>query len=195
MINSKASSVGEIFFELLYNNNYKLNPDLAKLLYISISSDTRNFTQSNATSKTHFAISELLKTNINPEIINNYFESHSINTIKVFGKVLNRITISFDNKLAWSYITKAELDKCPDHDVSGLIETIRNIKNIKAAVLFKEVNNNITKINLRGKNGFNVYKIAKKFNGGGHLQASGFNYNDNLKNSIDFILKQIKIYF
>ena len=195
LINQNASATGEIIFNLLKANHFKIQLNIAKLIYISIISDTRNFTQSNTTSETHSIISELLKTNIQPEKIHFYFEEIPSGVIKIYGKVMTRLKLAFNNKLVWSYITRQELNKCINSDITGLIEILRNVKNTCSAILFKEIDKDKIKVSLRGKKGFNVYKIAREFNGGGHKQASGFSYNANLKNAIKKLLIQLKKYF
>ena len=195
LIDTNASAAGEIIYYLMKANRFKITPEIAELIYISVITDTNSFSQSNTTAATHFMVSELLKTGIKPEEIHFYFSEQPAEAIQIFGKVTARLKLKYNNKLAWSYILKSELDRCPDSDVGGLIETIRNVKDTRAAVLFKEVNKNMTKVNLRGKKGFNVRRIARKFNGGGHIQASGFNYNEGLNKSIKILLNKFKKYF
>ncbi len=195
LINQNASATGEIIFNLLKANNFKIQSNIAKLIYISIITDTRNFTQSNTTPKKHYIISEILKTGIQAEKIHFYFEELDLKAMKIYGKVMIRSKAAFNNKLIWSYITRQELSKCINSDITGLVEILRNVKNTCSAILFKEIDKDKIKVSLRGKKGFNVYKIARGFNGGGHKQASGFSYNANLKNAIKKILIQLKKYF
>ena len=195
LVDQNASATGEIIFNLLKAGNFKIRPDVAKLIYISIVTDTRNFTQANTTSETHLIISELLRTNIKPEEILFYLEEIPAKALRIYGRVIARSRLEFNNKLIWSYITQKELNECVNSDIDGLIEILRNAKNTCSAILFKELNKNKVKASLRGKKGFNVYKIAKKFNGGGHKQAAGFSYSANLKTAIKILLRQLQKYF
>lgn len=195
LVDIKSGATGEIIYNLLRANKYKIKTDIAKLLYISIITDTRNFTQSNATYQTHSITSELLKTGISPDKISFHFEELPVETLKIYGKVISRLKLNFKNKLAYSYITKNELKKCLNADTDGLIEILRNTKNTQCTILFKEIDKNKVKVSLRGKAGFDVYKIANNFNGGGHKEAAGFNINKKLNLAIKLLLNKLKKYF
>ncbi len=114
--------------------------------------------------------------------------------MKIFAKVIERLKEEFNGKLVWSYVTKSELQQCPDHDVDGLIEVLRNVQGTDMVVLFKEIESDKTKVCLRGKRGFNVFKIAKDFKGGGHLQAAGFINYQNIEKTIEIVLNKLKTY-
>ncbi len=192
LIDINASSTGEIIFDLIKQNRYKLDMRLAKLIYISIATDTRFFTQANTSARTHKIIAELIDKGVNPESISYQLQAVDGETLKIFGKVLNRLKIEFAGQLVWSYISQKEIEKVKSRDVDGLVEMLRGISDTKVAVLFKEVANDRIKVSLRGKNGFNVFSIADNFGGGGHIQAAGCIINDTLDNTIQLIIKKFK---
>jgi len=195
LVNPNASATGEIIYHLLKTNHIKITKKMAQLIYIAIVTDTRNFTQSNTNFETHSIIAELLKTKIKPEKIHFKYEEIPFNTLKIYGKVIKRIKLAFNKKLVWSYITNSELTKCIDNDIDGLIEILRQTKNTSCAMIIKEISSKKVKISLRGKEGFNVYKIAKDFKGGGHKQAAGFSYNVSLRKAKKILFKKLKKYF
>ncbi|MDD5066902.1 MAG: bifunctional oligoribonuclease/PAP phosphatase NrnA [bacterium] len=191
---SGVSSTSEIIYSLLKTGGFRINRCIAELLYIAIATDTKSFSQSNTTSSTHRIASDLLRTGIKPEEISYYFQEMPAVTMKVFGRVISRLKLELRGQAVWSYITKKELGQCANADVDGLIEMIRNVKGTKIALLFKEVDENKIKVCLRGKRDFNVFRIAKVFDGGGHLQASGFLIGKKMKESIRIVLKKIQSY-
>lgn len=192
LIDIKASATAEIIFNLLKTINYKITKEIAKLVYISIITDTKNFTQSNTTAECHMITSELIRLGVNPEEVQFQLQEIPSDTLKIYAKVINRFQLKYNDKLIWSYITNPELKKCINKDTEGLIEILRDVKNTKLVILLKEVASNKVKVSLRGKNGFDVFRIAKEFNGGGHLQAAGFNIDYNLKKSINILFKAIE---
>ena len=57
-----------------------------------------------------------------------------------------------------------------------MVNELLNIDNNKFAYIIKQKEKNTYTVSLRSKVGFNVAKIASKFGGGGHEQASGFSF-------------------
>ncbi|MBU1077608.1 MAG: hypothetical protein KKH98_09970, partial [Spirochaetes bacterium] len=195
LIDDTAGATGEIIYNFLKTNRIPFKKEIANLIYISIITDTRNFTQSNTTSQSHIIASECLKKGIEPEKTSFYFQELPAKALQIYGNVISRLKLHFNKKLAYSYITKDELNKCPNSDTDGLIEMLRDVEGVKAAFLFKELGKRDIKVSMRGKEKFDVHKIAKQFNGGGHKQAAGFNLEKSLDGSIKFLLKELKKYF
>lgn len=192
LVDNKASATAEIIFNLLKTIKYKITKEIAKLTYISIITDTKNFTQSNTTSECHIITSELIHLGVNAEEVQFQLQEIPSDTLKVYAKVIKRFQLKYNNKLIWSYIKNSELKKCVNKDTEGLIEILRDVKDTQFVILIKEVGPNKVKVSSRGKNGFDVFRIAKEFNGGGHLQAAGFNIDYNLKKSIKILFKAIE---
>ncbi len=74
LVDEKASSTSEIIYDLLKYNHYTITEDIAELLYMALISDTKNFTQSNTTSKSHRVAADLLNKGIQAEKKINYFK-------------------------------------------------------------------------------------------------------------------------
>ena len=68
------------------------------------------------------------------------------------------------------------------------INFFRQLKNIELIVICKETAPNKIKLSFRSKHKINVAKLAKQFNGGGHIRAAGANYEGNI-NDIQLKLK------
>jgi phosphoesterase RecJ-like protein len=58
-------------------------------------------------------------------------------------------------------------------DTEGLINLPLTVKDIVAAVFFKEVGPDDWRVSLRSKGDVDVNAVAKEFGGGGHKNASG----------------------
>ncbi|MBN1899138.1 MAG: bifunctional oligoribonuclease/PAP phosphatase NrnA [Spirochaetes bacterium] len=192
LLDPDASSSGEILYDLMEANHYKFGKDLAILIYTAIVTDTRFFTQANTTSRTHYIVSRLIEKGVVPENIAYQLEQVPPDTLKVFGKVLTRSKTDFDGELIYSYITKPELKACRSRDIDGLVELLRGTTETKVALLFKELDGKV-KVSMRGKNHFNVFKMARQFDGGGHIQAAGCTVDGNLSRVIKIVLDKFKI--
>ena len=84
-----------------------------------------------------------------------------------------------------SFLTREDLKKCnaSKSDASGIAEVLNTISGSKFSLVLYESRPNIIKASLRSDEhkGVDVSEIAKRFKGGGHKLASGFEIKGTLK--------------
>ncbi|MFA5523365.1 MAG: bifunctional oligoribonuclease/PAP phosphatase NrnA [Tissierellales bacterium] len=195
IINPDSSSTGEIIYEILEFMNVKLNKDIATSLYVAISSDTGSFKYDNTTPDTHFIASKLLNLGIDINLINiNLYQSRSIYKTNLLIDSLNTLELFQDGKLASVIVTREMIKRsnATINDADTIIDFIRDIEGVEVACIFKEIEDNVVKVGLRSKNYVDVSKIAKKFNGGGHIKASGCTLYSSIEEGKIQILNEIK---
>ncbi len=174
-IDDLASSVTEILFELFEYHKYPITREIAMCLYTGILTDTGSFKQENATAKCHFVVSRLLQFPIKPnKIYSQIYEQFSINQFKILQKGFQNLELYFDDSLAMMYF---DLDMYKETntkycDLAEFINFIRLLKNIKIAIICKQLNSGEFRISLRSKSDIDVSQIAIRFDGGGHPQAA-----------------------
>ena len=66
-------------------------------------------------------------------------------------------------------------------DIPYFVNTLLNLEGTKIAYIIKEIGKNNYKVSLRSIKGYDVSKVAQKFGGGGHIQASGITIGCRLK--------------
>jgi bifunctional oligoribonuclease and PAP phosphatase NrnA len=176
-VDSGASAVGEMVFELFKKLKLGLTGNEAEMIYSAILTDTGSFRYSNTSERTHFIAAELIGKGLDMNAIyEHFFELRSFQSTRLLGKVLSGIKRSKDEKIVWVWITNKMLKESglPVADAENFIGFPRSVIGCKAAVLFKETGRKgVFKVSLRGKKGVNVNNIAAKFGGGGHDAASG----------------------
>jgi phosphoesterase RecJ-like protein len=70
-------------------------------------------------------------------------------------------------------------------DLEGIVNLILRIRDIRCAILITERKDRV-KLSFRSKGNFSVQEICSKyFNGGGHLNASGGQSRESLKNTVE----------
>lgn len=192
-INSTASALGEIIYELLNKLSIKLTNTMAENLYVAILTDTGGFKYLNTTSRTHEIIAELMKNKINiAEIYQKIYEEKSINILKLLGRVLYNIREKPEIKTIWSIITMNMMkeENVNEEDTQIIIEEIKKAKNFEFYILFKEMDRNTVKVSMRSNN-FPINILALKYKGGGHQRAAGCTINDTLENAQKLILSDL----
>jgi bifunctional oligoribonuclease and PAP phosphatase NrnA len=174
-VDTNASAVGEIVYQMLKLMGITIDKDMAACLYTSIVSDCGSFKYPSTTSITHSIAGDLINTGINfSEIHRVLYENKKYKKLKLYGKVLDDMEL-IKNKICVMYVTKDMLNNLGfigNVDTSDIIALGMQVDCIDVAVLFKETDDGI-KVSLRSKQFIDVRKIAESFGGGGHIRASG----------------------
>ena len=176
-IDSSASSVGEIIYELIkFINIDLLDKDISTCLFTAILTDTGSFRYSNVSSKTFEVASHLTSHRIKPHLIaNNIYNRNTYSGLKLLGEALLNLEINESNYVSWITITRKMLNdtKAKDEEIEGIIEVATTLNNVEISILFRETQNHKIKVSFRSKGNFDVNKFAGKFKGGGHPNAAG----------------------
>ncbi|MBN2861534.1 MAG: bifunctional oligoribonuclease/PAP phosphatase NrnA [Bacteroidales bacterium] len=191
-------STAELVYELiaLINGGPFITRHFAEVIYVGIITDTGNFEHGAYTARTLKIVADLIDAGIEKEkILSLIYHNFSVQRMKLLGFALNeRMVILPEYKTAYIYLTMKDLAAF-DHmkgDTEGFVNMPLSIKDILFSVLFIEKEKFI-KLSFRSKGDFPVNKFAAEFfSGGGHLNASGGEYNDNLENTIAYFLKVLK---
>lgn len=197
LVNSDASSTGEMIYDLIEKMNLKFNDKINNSIYMAISTDTGSFKYSNTSYHTHEIASNLLKKGIDNEYINNkLYQNNPLSKAKLFIETLKNLELYNNNSIGIIYITQTMIKRCGakiEH-MDGIINFVRDIDTVEVACILKEINNNKVKIGLRSKEYVDVSKIAKNLNGGGHKKASGATFLGTIDEARDKILSEIQNY-
>ncbi|AKL98171.1 DHH family phosphoesterase [Endomicrobium proavitum] len=192
-----SSSTAELVLNIFEHMKISLAKNEAEDLYTGILTDTGGFRQINTTANSHIAAAKLLEAGAaSSEIAKNIYEDDSFASIKLLGQALNTLELASNGKMAFMSLTKDMFKKTSAReDESGnIINYARRIKGVKVAAVFKEVNNKVTKVSFRSVKNFDVLKIVKRFNGGGHKNAAGCTINSNINTAVKTVKKIINGY-
>ncbi|MDR0890755.1 MAG: bifunctional oligoribonuclease/PAP phosphatase NrnA [Endomicrobium sp.] len=190
-----SSSTAELVFKIFQYMKISLTNNEAECLYTGILTDTGCFQQPNTTIDAHTASIQLMKYNLDVnKIYKEIYANNTIEQLKLLGLALYNMKIAINHTLAYISITKKMLylTKTNHNDIKGIVNYTLRTNNIKIGCLFEEIDSLTTKISFRSVNSVNVLKIAKQFNGGGHINASGCIIKNNLNISINLVISYIK---
>ena len=169
-LDSDAAATAEIVYSLLQEMGIGLTTDIATCIYEGIYTDTGSFKYSNTTSNTLKTAAELLNYGVNPSLISDNMELKSRSQVEMLRKVLETLTFLKDGKIAYIEIAPELYDHNVDTD--AFISYPRYVEGVEIALLFKQVEDNLTRVSFRSKE-IDVAKIALSFGGGGHKKAAG----------------------
>jgi phosphoesterase RecJ-like protein len=183
-IDEGAAACGELVFTLIDALGVALTPDIATHLYLAILTDTGSFRFSHLTPRTYELAGRAVAAGADPQwIARTHYDSNSLARVRIFGAVLNAMTIHAGGRVALLAITQRmahELGGTYD-DTEGLINFPLQVKDIEAVAFFKEAGPGDWRVSLRSKGAIDTSRIAKQFGGGGHLNASGCSWKGSIE--------------
>lgn len=191
LVLTTAASTTEILFHFFRHNGVRVNQRMATSLLTGLTTDTGNFTNG-ATSQSALTVGgELIRSGGNYNLINNAtVRDKSINTLRLWGRVLGRLQKDETTEITHTYLTLADLAEfgVPDNESEGISNFLSNIENAKLTLILRELPDRQVKGSFRTtRNDVDVSALAKQLNGGGHKKAAGFTQDG----TIDEILQKI----
>lgn len=184
-------------YEVILGLGQEITPDIATALYMGLSTDTGNFLFDNVSSQTLRIAAELKDCGADTNSLRWYlYESCSPKRVELMKYILNDLHISYNGQYAWSKLSYEMIQRLqPDStDIDGLINTIKNIKGVEVAMLFRGVAEDKTKVSLRSKLWSDVNVIAGLFGGGGHVRAAGCTIAGNVEEAAEQLVPAVKKY-
>ncbi len=197
-VETKAASVGEQVYEILKLLKVKLDKKIAACLYTSIVTDTGKFQYANTTAHTHRFTADLLATGIDHQRITEYiYEDYPKEKLALLCGALETLKLECGGRVAWVVVNHGVLEKSGSslEWADDVINHIRGIRGVEAAVVFKEAEQpGSYKISFRSRNPkiVDVNKIACKFGGGGHAAASGCNMSGSLNEVVEKVMVELR---
>jgi phosphoesterase RecJ-like protein len=171
---AEASSVGEIIFELMRVCDVLPDADIAKYLYIAISTDTGNFTYSNTGRKSLAYVSELVELFDLRATADVLFRRRSLLATRLIGRAISRLELFSEGKIASVTLLESDMKEfgATGADCENIVDYAREIEETQIAVFFRELPTGV-KISFRSKGDIDVGAVAAAYGGGGHMNAAG----------------------
>lgn len=172
-----APATGQIVFELIQQQQYPLNLEIAEALFVAISTDTGSFRYRNTSARTFAVVAELVRQGVDVARISHFlYESQPKRRVLLLHELLHNAHFYARDRIATMALTlekKRQLGIQPA-DTDGLIDIVRSIETVVVAILFEELEDNRIRVSMRSKNTeIDVNKICGEFGGGGHPLAAG----------------------
>ena len=189
---SYAATAHIIFDFIKQTDIVKLTKEIAIPIYAGIMTDLGSFRFERTTPEIHRITAELLEAGVNPvEVYDNIYDQSNFSKIKLLGESLSSIQLNSAKEIAYMVVTRDAINRtqADEAEVDGFVNYCLSIKGVKLALLFYELNDGI-KISFRSKGEIPVHKLAQKFGGGGHINASGTRlFNVDLDETISNVIK------
>lgn len=199
LIDETSSSASQLIAELIVNTKLKLNKSAAEKLFIGIVGDTNRFMYYYTTPKTFDLVSYMLEeTNLDFTSLYENMYMKSLHDLRFQSYIINNLTLTDEGfgyiKLEQNILDEYEIDAST---ATNVVNGLTYIDGMYAWAIFAydKANDNIRgSIRSRGPI---INSIAEKYNGGGHIYASGvrvsdFETADLLINDLNEVCKKYK---
>lgn len=194
IVGEKASSTGEVIYNIFEKLGWELDEEIAKLLYVAILTDTGNFRFENTSPETFRIAGELAKFNLNTnDLYKKCYESKTKSVVLFQNYCVSKATFENDDKIAYTLVYKKDIEKfnVGDDATDGIAETLRAIVSTEVSFVLKEVDDKTCKVSMRSKT-VDISKVCAKFNGGGHKFAAGCTMKMNIEKAAKTLAEEIK---
>lgn len=174
-----ASATCELLFELFQALRLPVDADAATCLLTGLVTDTGSFQHANTSPAVFATAASLLSAGADfRAVIAGIFGSRPLPALRVMGRALERLQANEATGAAISFVTHEDLKECgaTADDLTGVVSLLNTIPEARFALLLTEYERGKLKGSLRSEpeKAVDVAAIARRFGGGGHTLASGF---------------------
>jgi phosphoesterase RecJ-like protein len=175
-IDSTASAVGEMIYNLCKALGVRVTREIAECVYTALITDTGSFHYANTSERTFKVASELVRAGVKPaKVSQNVFANYPWSKIELMSGVLSTVRRDTSGRVAWLVQTQEAQERAgaTDEDGDGFVNYPMSCGDVEACAFFKETAPGVYRVSLRSKCDVNVARIAERFGGGGHRNAAG----------------------
>lgn len=176
LIVADAASSCEIIVELADHLGWPISSDIATALLTGVYTDTGGLLHSNTTAQVYRTVARLLRAGARRQaIVNAVFRTAKISTLKLWGRVLEKISVTGEGA-AISAVTEGDFRATgADYsELTGAIDYVNAVPGMRFSLILSERDGKV-KGSLRTlRDDVDVAAMAGKFRGGGHKKAAGF---------------------
>lgn len=171
----QCAACGELLLDIL-KELVDITPEMAKALYLAISTDTGCFQYSNVTAATLRAAAELKELGADTYAVNKVmFGTKTIARLRLEAALTESVEFYAGGMVGICAITNALMDSlgATADDTDDLSGFPRGILGVSISVMLQELREGGTKISLRTGEGYSASDICARLGGGGHKAAAG----------------------
>lgn len=173
------SSVCELLYDFLDFHRIAINKKIASYLLAGILYDTAAFQHANTSVRVMEISADLMRKGAPMnKIIEATFKNKRLETLKLWGRAMERAQINEKTGAILSFITREDMQELgiKEDEIGRIAELLNTVVGTKFSLVLIEKGENRVKGSLRSEwyKNVDVSEIAQKLRGGGHRLASGF---------------------
>lgn len=176
-IDPSAPATGQILYEFFRDCGVAISADMASNLFAAISTDTGSFQYQGTNRRTFETAASLVEAGVDVAgLSRQMYENQPLRRLSLLRHALNEAAFTCEDRVASFSLTLedvARLQVLPE-DNEGIIDHLRSVDSVVAAVFFEELPEGRVRVSARSKDPrVDVCRICGLFGGGGHPLAAG----------------------
>lgn len=179
-LDASAAACGEILYRICAHLGV-MDAEIARQLYIAISTDCGCFAYNNTTAETHRIAAELFAWgDFWQEVNKRCFQTLSLKEIRLQNRLLEGMEFFDGGAVALSAISLADLAEfeATQGDSEELASYANKIEGVRVAATLRQLEERVWKVSLRTGGSLNATKACGLLGGGGHAAAAGATMRD-----------------
>lgn len=192
-IDGKASSACELVYEVL--DKKVINMQIAQALYVGMVTDTGVFRFSNTSESTMRVAGHLMSYGFDfPTVVREVFYERSLAQSRLLGYALTSAEYLMDGKAVFCILDYKSVSAtgAGKKDLDGVSEQLSLTHGVECSFFVHETEEaGVWRVSMRSVGAVNVAKIARLFEGGGHVKAAGCTIRTNLDEALQTIKSNV----
>ena len=173
LVDGSAASCGDIVYDVLMELGVTLDQQMAKALYVAVSTDTGCFRYANTNPHAYRVAAACAETGADLyPLTQTLFDTNSLAKLKLQSWMVENAKIFAGGRAAVCAIPKSVEDTVSRDDLEGIPGFLRSIEGICMSATIRELEDG-AKMSVRAIPGYDATLICGQFGGGGHKGAAG----------------------
>ena len=194
LVDAGAAACGDIVYDLLMTMGVELDQQMAKALYVAVSTDTGCFRYANTNAHTYQVAAACAATGAELyPLTQALFDTNSLGKLKVQSWIVEHAHIFADGRAAVCAIPKDVEDTVTRDDLEGIPGFLRSIEGVKMSATLRSTEDG-AKMSVRAVPGYDCTVICAPFGGGGHKGAAGATTTLPLEEMEQAVIKAMEAY-
>ena len=193
-VDDTCAACGELVYDICRCLG-EVTPEIARLLYVAVSTDTGCFVYSNVTSRTHRVAADLMEIGCGHIAVNkNHFRTKSAKRLKLESMLMDSVDLLQDGAVAIGAISLADMARigAAEDDAEDIAAFIGQIEGVSVSVTIRELKPGECKLSVRtDPEKLSATEVCALLGGGGHAAASGCTVFGSVQEAREAIYKAI----
>lgn len=194
-VNAREAACAMMVFDVLKQWKVEITPVMATCLLTGIVTDTGSFRFPNTSERSMHLAAELIGLGADiSKIGEEVYQKRDLAAVKLESAMLDRMKLEVNGRLCWSYLTHEDFQASggSDEHTEGLVNDLLSINTVGVAVLFREPKQGKIRCSLRSRREYDVASIAQGFGGGGHRNAAGCTFEEDMTSATDKLIGTLR---
>ena len=176
LVRPEAGGCAEVIFDVLEALEVPFTEDIARCIYIGVSTDTGCFKFSNTVPHTLRVAARCLEAGVDGGEINRMlFETKSMPRFQMEKIIFDTLEFYRENCIAVAILRRADIDRtgADMDDLDSIASLPRQIEGVQVGITLTENRDGSVKASVRTTKEVDASAICARLGGGGHLRAAG----------------------